>query len=884
MGEVEHQQDNPSQDWQKADARILGQILAAQNVVFALPDTIRIAEFYAQILISIPGITACRVCLAGKSVQAGEMASGVCAGCETLRAFAWEDDTPVSTNSDLRCNLAGQPDMRVIPIDSYQHRFGFFVFKVNQAAMGAEYQPFISNLSNYIALILENRWQKYMLQKAHDELERKVEERTHDLTAANEALSASRLAALDMMKEAVEARQRAEKASADLQREVAEHKRVEQEYRTLIKSVPDLIVRYDLDLRRIYVNPAWEKASGLSAAEVIGVAYTDIPKVPSPVNVHYVKKLRLALETGVSQIAEFTWVNASGVELFLEYAIVPEYDHHGRIAGLLAVGRDITERKRAEEKLKISEERLRMTLEATQIGIWDWDVANDRYYASPIYYTMLGYEPKEGPADRDEWVQRVHPDDKEAVLEQVDKVLSRTCNEYSYEARFRHADGSYRWQWALGYGAHYDKNENLTRMLGLRIDIDKRKRMEDELAAYREHLEELVRERTAELEEARNKARQYLDIAGVILVAIDTHRRVTLINQKGCEVLQSSSAEIIGKDWFETFVPANVRQDVIQGFGRLMAGELEPVEYMENPVLTRGGQERLVAWHNVLLRDGEGQITGTLSSGEDITERRRAEKQIINLNQDLQKRADALEAANKELDAFAYSVSHDLRAPLRHIDGFLELLQKKAGTALDERSRHYMDTISEAAQKMGLLIDDLLSFSRMGRQAMSLRQVELGNLVREVIRELEPDAAGRDVVWRIGDLPAVDGDASMLRIVLGNLIANALKFTRLRQQAQIEIGSLPGQPSEAVIFVRDNGVGFEMAYADKLFGVFQRLHRADEFEGTGIGLASVRRIIARHGGRTWAQGELDQGAAFFFSLPQISHGDGDEKDKAHPVG
>jgi light-regulated signal transduction histidine kinase (bacteriophytochrome) len=224
------------------------------------------------------------------------------------------------------------------------------------------------------------------------------------------------------------------------------------------------------------------------------------------------------------------------------------------------------------------------------------------------------------------------------------------------------------------------------------------------------------------------------------------------------------------------------------------------------------------------------------------------------------------------MHAFTYTVSHDLRAPLRHIDGFLELLQKTIGTALDEQGRHYMDAISGAARKMGLLIDDLLSFSRMGRHTMSVQQVELSALVQDVIRELEPDAAGRDIEWRIGDLPVVSGDAPMLRMVLTNLITNALKFTRPRQQARIEIGSLPGQTSEAVIYVRDNGVGFDMTYGDKLFGVFQRLHRADEFEGTGIGLANVRRIIARHGGRTWAEGEIDRGAAFFFSLPQSIQG------------
>ena len=181
-----------------------------------------------------------------------------------------------------------------------------------------------------------------------------------------------------------------------------------------------------------------------------------------------------------------------------------------------------------------------------------------------------------------------------------------------------------------------------------------------------------------------------------------------------------------------------------------------------------------------------------------------------------------------------------------------------------------MDTISEAAKKMELLIDNLLSFSRLGRRAMTFQQVALGTLVRDVIRELEPDTAGRNIDWHIGQLPVVDADAAMLRIVLINLISNALKFTRPRAQAEIEIGWLRELEAETVIFVRDNGVGFDMGYVDKLFKVFQRLHRVDEFEGTGIGLANVRRIITRHSGRTWATGELNHGAGFYFSLLKTS--------------
>ena len=281
------------------------------------------------------------------------------------------------------------------------------------------------------------------------------------------------------------------------------------------------------------------------------------------------------------------------------------------------------------------------------------------------------------------------------------------------------------------------------------------------------------------------------------------------------------------------------------------------------------------------LNDENEKFTGFVGLVYDLTDRKRAENEIRKLNQELEQRvADRtaqLQEANKELEAFAYSVSHDLRAPLRHIDGFVELLQKKVEGNLDEESRHYMDTISEAAQKMGLLIDELLSFSRMGRQSITFHEVDLGGMVCDIMQEFDPDTAGRSIDWQIGDLPAVRGDAAMLRIVLTNLISNALKFTSYRQQARIEIGTLPGRSSEVVVFVRDNGAGFDMAYADRLFGVFQRLHRTDEFEGIGIGLASVRRIISRHGGRAWAQGELGKGAAFYFSLPQKLQGGGDER-------
>lgn len=250
----------------------------------------------------------------------------------------------------------------------------------------------------------------------------------------------------------------------------------------------------------------------------------------------------------------------------------------------------------------------------------------------------------------------------------------------------------------------------------------------------------------------------------------------------------------------------------------------------------------------------------------EIAERKRAEEDISRLNEDLKYHVVQLEESNRELDAFSYSVSHDLRSPLRHMAGFMELLQKRAWPQMDETNRHYMTIISESSIRMGVLIDDLLAFSRIGRSEMRTVAIRVKQIVQASIGELREETKERDIAWKIGELPEIHGDPSLIRLVLVNLISNALKFTRPRPRAEIEIGCTE-EEDEFVFFVKDNGVGFDMNYAEKLFGVFQRLHHRDEFEGTGIGLANVRRIVSRHGGRAWAVGSLDHGATFYFSLP-----------------
>ena len=280
------------------------------------------------------------------------------------------------------------------------------------------------------------------------------------------------------------------------------------------------------------------------------------------------------------------------------------------------------------------------------------------------------------------------------------------------------------------------------------------------------------------------------------------------------------------------------------------------------------GTEVVVSSRWSLRRGEQGQPSAIMETNNDITERKRREDEIRGLNRELAGRSSELEAKNKELEAFAYSISHDLRAPLRHMSGFAELLQKKAAAVLDAKSQRYMLMIQESAKRMGDLIDDLLAFSRIGRTETQKTLVNLEQLVKEAVSEVRQETDGRNIVWNIGKLPNFYGDRSMLRLVFVNLLSNAVKFTRTRPQAEIAVGCDEANKDEVVVFVRDNGVGFDMKYVNKLFGVFQRLHTSQTFEGTGIGLATVQRIVQRHGGKVWAEGMVDQGATFYFSAPK----------------
>jgi len=564
--------------------------------------------------------------------------------------------------------------------------------------------------------------------------------------------------------------------------------------------------------------------------------------------------------------------------------------------------REVAERKQAEDMLERLAYQNKLILDSAGEGIMGMDALGKHMFVNPAAAKMLGWEVEEliGSQSHSTW-HHTRPDGSPYPEEECNIYVSSQQGVAHQESEevFWKKDGT-------AFPVEYTstpvwENDKPVGVVVTFNDITERKRNEEVLRAsvrlseygLNHSLDELL---TMALDEAEAQTDSrigffhFVDADGKTL-QLQTWSTNTLQNMCSAEGKGQHYPVDKAGVWVEAIAQRCpvVHNDYASLPNRkgLPPGHAPVIRELVVPVL-RGGQVMGVL--GVGNKPGEyvAQDIDTVSRlanlAWDIILAKRAEDEVRKLNQDLERRViertAKLAEINNELEAFSYSVSHDLRAPLRHIQGFVEMLAKNAESSLDEKSRRYLNTISSSATRMGELIDDLLMFSRMGRAEMRMTMVDLGKVAETLIREMRLETEGRDIEWIINTLPTAYCDPSMIRLVMVNLISNALKFTKHRTHAVIEIGSMSGEDGETTFFVRDNGAGFDMQYVDKLFGVFQRLHRIEEFEGTGIGLANVRRIISRHGGRTWAEGALEKGATIYFTLPDKKEAKGEQDERA----
>ncbi|MHB8522057.1 MAG: PAS domain S-box protein [Limisphaerales bacterium] len=670
---------------------------------------------------------------------------------------------------------------------------------------------------------------------------------------------------------------------AHVTRDVSERKQAQEElqksevrYRRLVELCPDaLLVQSKSEI--LFVNDAATRLLGAAeAGQLVGKPMKDVvePEHWEPLREHlrrlreegttfFMKRTRKARDTKApAAFNEAQLVRLDGTRVDVVIAAAP-LTFQDRPA-VMVIAHDITERKITQVALQQSEARKSAILETALDAIVSIDHQGVFHEWNPAAEKIFGYRRADAlgrpmdeliipPSLRETYRQGL----ADYLITGVGSLLGRPI-----ELTAMRADGGEFPAEAAITRVPHSEPPVFTCFIR---DITERKKAEEELRLSEERFRLLV-------EGVVDYGIYLLDPAGHVASWTTGAERV--------EGYQAS--EILGRHYSCFFTPED--QEKQKPATELLVAATEGRAQDEGWRVRKDGSQYWSYAVLTALRDAHGNLYGFSKVVRDLTERKRAEEEIQRLNADLEQRViqrtAQLEAANKELEAFSYSVSHDLRAPLRHIDGFIDILHRNVGASLSDENRALLRTISTSARQMGKLIDALLAFARIGRGDVNKTRVSLAQLVTSALHDLRPETEGRNLEWAVsGTLPTVDGDPALLRQVLVNLLSNALKYTRPRASPRIEISST-NTAGETVVYIRDNGIGFDMNYADKLFGVFQRLHRSEEFEGTGIGLANVRRIIERHGGKVWAEGAVDGGATFYFSLPRKEPEDVHEPDES----
>jgi PAS domain S-box-containing protein len=506
--------------------------------------------------------------------------------------------------------------------------------------------------------------------------------------------------------------------------------------------------------------------------------------------------------------------------------------------------REVLHRARAQEAAQRMSEEIEDLYNRAPCGYHSVDRKGVFLHVNATEAEWLGYAPDE-LIGKVRFLDIVAPEDRQIVLDNFPRLLEGKRTE-NLEYRLVRRDGT-RFPVSVSAVPVMDGNNRFLHSRTTMFDIT-------DVVASRNRMAELNAFLDAVVE----------NMPSMVFVKDASTLRFVRINRAEELMLGLPREQVIGKSDHDLFPRGQA--DAFVAKDREVLAARGVVNIVEEP-LTVGGAEVYLHTLKIALRDAAGNPRYLLGISHDVTDRKHAEEHIRDLNADLQIRANQLESANKELESFTYSVSHDLRSPLRAIDGFSRLLEEDYAQVLDDEGRRLLSVIRQSSQRMGLLIDDLLAFSKLGRKPLAMDRVDTALLVAEAVGEVR-EAAETAAEVGIGSLPAVHGDPVLLRQVWVNLVSNAFKYSSKNPHPSVQIGALPADKGFVTFFVRDNGVGFDMRYYDKLFGVFQRLHRPDEFPGTGVGLAIVQRVVSRHGGRVWAEAEVGKGATFYFTIPQ----------------